>query len=77
MQVQSLGREKSPGGGHGNPLRYSCLQNPMKRGAWKMRDCKEWDSTEVAQYTHTSFAWSESLMVFWSNLVQPENGCQC
>ena len=27
-----LGR--SPGGGHGNPLRYSCLENPMDRGTW-------------------------------------------
>ena len=25
---------KSPGGGHGNPLQYSCLENPMNRGAW-------------------------------------------
>ena len=24
----------SPGGGHGNPLQYSCLENPMDRGAW-------------------------------------------
>ena len=24
----------SPGGGHGNPLQYSCLGNPMDRGAW-------------------------------------------
>ena len=24
---------KSPGGGHGNPLQYSCLENPMERGA--------------------------------------------
>ena len=23
-----------PGGGHGNPLQYSCLKNPMDRGAW-------------------------------------------
>ena len=22
------------GGGHGNPLQYSCLENPMDRGAW-------------------------------------------
>jgi len=28
-----LGR--SPGGGHGNPLQYSCLENPMDRGAWR------------------------------------------
>ena len=28
------GCERSPGGGHGNPLQYSCLKNPMDRGAW-------------------------------------------
>jgi len=26
--------EKSPGEGNGNPLQYSCLENPMHRGAW-------------------------------------------
>ena len=26
--------ERSPGGGHGNPLQYSCLENLMDRGAW-------------------------------------------
>ena len=25
----------SPGGGYGDPLQYSCLQNPMDRGAWQ------------------------------------------
>ena len=25
---------RSPGGGHGNPLQYSCLENAMDRGAW-------------------------------------------
>ena len=25
---------RSSGGGHGNPLQYSCLENPMDRGAW-------------------------------------------
>jgi len=29
------GSERSPGGGHGNPLQYSCLENPMDRGAWR------------------------------------------
>ena len=28
------GSGKSPGGGHGNPLQYSCLENPMDRRAW-------------------------------------------
>ena len=26
---------RSPGGRHGNPLQYSCLENPMDRGAWR------------------------------------------
>ena len=30
--IPELGR--SPGGGHGNPLQYSCLENSMDRGAW-------------------------------------------
>ena len=28
------GPERSPGGGNGNPLQYSYLENPMDRGAW-------------------------------------------
>ena len=27
------GSGRSPGGGHGNPLQYSCLENPMDRGS--------------------------------------------
>ena len=30
--IPELGR--SPGGGYDNPLQYSCLENPMDRGAW-------------------------------------------
>ena len=29
-----LGSGRFPGGGHGNLLQYSCLENPMDRGAW-------------------------------------------
>ena len=29
------GAGRTPGGGHGNPLQYSCLKNPMDRGAWR------------------------------------------
>ena len=29
------GSGRFPGGGHGNPLLYSCLENPMDRGAWQ------------------------------------------
>jgi len=31
--IPGLGR--SLGGGHGNPLQYSCLENSMDRGAWR------------------------------------------
>ena len=43
------GSGRSPGGGHDNPLQYSCLENPMERGAWWAtvhRGCKESDTTE-------------------------------
>ena len=30
------GSERSPGGGHGNPLWLSCLENPMDRGTWRI-----------------------------------------
>ena len=32
--IPGLGR--SPGGGNGNPLQHSCLENPMDRGAWRL-----------------------------------------
>ena len=39
------GSGRSPGGGHGNPLQYSCLESPMDRGAWEAtvhRVTKSW-----------------------------------
>ena len=42
------GSVKSPGGGRGNPLQYSCLENPMDRGArWATIQPKESDMTEA------------------------------
>ena len=37
------GLARTPTGGHGNPLQYSCLENPLDRGAWRAivhRDAK-------------------------------------
>ena len=34
-QVRTLGQEDPPGEGNRNPLQYSCLNNPMDRGAWQ------------------------------------------
>ena len=36
MQIQSLGQEDPPGEGNGTPLQYSCLENLMDRGAWRV-----------------------------------------
>ena len=42
--IPRLGR--FPAEGNGNPLQYSCLENPMDGGAWCPRGCKELDMTE-------------------------------
>ena len=45
------GLGKSPGGGHGNPLQYSCLKNTKNRGAWQataQKSPKQLDATQHA-----------------------------
>ena len=44
------GSGRSPGRGQGNPLQYSCLENPIDRGVWRAavhRVHKELDTTEA------------------------------
>ena len=43
------GSGSSPGGGHGNPLQYSCMENPMDRRAWgaTVHGVKELDTIEA------------------------------
>ena len=45
---------RSPGRGNDNPLQYSCLENPMDRGAWKatIHGVAELDMTEATQHAH-------------------------
>ena len=47
------GSGRSPGGGHGNPLQYSLLENPMERGAWwgTVQSQKESDTIEATEHT--------------------------
>ena len=52
--VSSLGLGRSPGGGNGDSLEYSCLENPVDRGAWWATvhgSHKELDTTEHATCT--------------------------
>ena len=61
------GSERSPGGGHGNPLQYSCLENPMDRGAWNAmvhRVTKSW-----IQLKQFSMHMVVILSVFWGTSV--------
>ena len=43
------GSGRSPGGGHGNPVQYSCLENSIDRGAWRatVHGVTESDMTEA------------------------------
>ena len=50
------GLERSPGGGPGNTFQYSCLENPVDRGAWRdtVHGVAESDTTEqAAEHTYT------------------------
>ena len=46
--IPGLGR--FPGEANGNPLQYSCLENPMDRGAWWARGRKNSDTTEQLNF---------------------------
>ena len=48
-----------PGGGHGKPLQYSCLENPQDRGAWGVyspEGHKESDTTEDLTLSFFTFS---------------------
>ena len=45
----------SPGGGNGNPLQYSCLENPMDRGAWWATVMESQSDTTEQLRMHTQY----------------------
>ena len=68
MQCRSPESGRSPGGGHGNPLQYSCLKNPMDRGIWqgnspwgqKQSDTAERLTQHTCMYPLSSFPSGET-----------------
>ena len=76
------GSGRSPGGGHGNPLEYSCLENPMDRGAWcgiVHTVTKSWTQPKCLS-THTLHRSSLifiTLLKFTCNLLESVPCCCC
>ena len=73
------GSRRSSGGGHSNPLQYSCLENPMDRGAWwatvhgvtkSQTQLKQISMQHVLSFTQESMG-----LPWW--LISKESACQC
>ena len=68
--IPGLGR--SPGGGNGNPLQYSCLENPTARGTWQAtvhgvaKSCT-WLNNWALTHAHLQTRWSQ-----WRPSGEPE-----
>ena len=60
------GSGRSPGGGLGNPLQYSCLENPMDRGAWQAT--VPWvaeSQTELKQLSNSDYSFKSFCVGMW------------
>ena len=57
------GSGRSPGGGHGNPLQYSCLENLMDRGAWQV-------IVHSVTKSRTRLKWL-SMHAQWASCLEP------
>ena len=68
--IPGLGR--SPGEGNGNPLQYSCLQNPMDRGACRLQSIgshrvrHNWN--DLACNTHVLLTFPQRLITTWKSV---------
>ena len=82
--VLFLGQGRSPGEGNGNPLQYSCLGNPVDRGAWWATVAKNqtqltnWARARAHTHTHTVHTdYSFNTHLYWFLLSAKHcPGCQ-
>ena len=66
------GLGRSPEKGYGNPLQYSCLENPMDRGSlvgYSLQDCKELDMTEANSTSEQP--WKTAVVSSSGTMVRP------
>ena len=62
---------KIPRGGHDNPLQYSCLGNPMDRGAWRASHRVTKSGTQLSDWAYTqtqiyiSLLWASNSQIFY------------
>ena len=65
------GSGRSPGEGHGNPLQYSCLENPMDRGAlWATQSMGSQNQTQLSDYAQCLPHLCPSCEAFLQGLTQ-------
>ena len=57
------GSGTSPGGKHGNPLQYSCLENPMDRGAWRAMVYGVTEESDRTERLHFHFSPSTNIIM--------------
>jgi len=69
ISIPGLGQ--SPGEGTVNPLQYSCLENPMDRGAWqaKVHRVAQMDVTEATYHAHIIYMQTNQSRVHTLNLL--------
>ena len=75
------GSGRSPGGGHDNPFQYSCLENPMDRGAWwavAHRVTNSWKQLKRLR-THRYITYTTNNLKFYTDnssfLLLTNNNC--
>ena len=63
---------RSPGGGQGNPLQYSCLENPRDKGAWWAIVHRASKSHTCLKHlsTHISSVFSDSMIITYTGSFQ-------
>ena len=60
--VMILGSGRSPGGGHGNPLQYSCLENLMDKGVWWVT--VHWVVQSQTDWTYKHVSWKNAIIIY-------------